>query len=210
MRIGIDFDNTIACYDGLFHALALEQQLIPKNLPTDKTAVRDYLRSVNNEDAWTTLQGVGYGPAITRASPYEGVQQFITQHLALGHDLCIVSHKTRTPYRGDPHNLHAAARRFLAHHGVIPDLLPEDRAYFELTKQAKLDRIATLRCTVFIDDLPEFLAEPGFPPNVRRILFDPADRYRDESRFERHTSWSAVASALLADVEPRMNMDKRG
>ena len=24
MRIGIDFDNTIACYDGVFHAAALE------------------------------------------------------------------------------------------------------------------------------------------------------------------------------------------
>ena len=29
MRIGIDFDNTIACYDGVFHAAALERGLIP-------------------------------------------------------------------------------------------------------------------------------------------------------------------------------------
>ncbi len=192
MRIGIDFDNTIACYDGLFHALALEQQLIPKNLPTDKTAVRDYLRSVNNEDAWTTLQGVGYGPAITRASPYEGVQQFITQHLALGHDLCIVSHKTRTPYLGEPHDLHDAARSFLAHHQLSPALIAANQVYFELTKQQKINRITELRCDVFIDDLPEFLGEPTFPASTRRILFDPANRFTHETRFERVTHWSQV------------------
>lgn len=28
MRIGVDLDNTIICYDALFHALALELSLI--------------------------------------------------------------------------------------------------------------------------------------------------------------------------------------
>jgi hypothetical protein len=32
MRIGLDFDNTIACYDGVFHAAALERGLIPEAL----------------------------------------------------------------------------------------------------------------------------------------------------------------------------------
>src|SRR6185437_11131914 len=40
MRIGIDFDNTIACYDGVFHAAALERGLIPKDLARDKNSVR--------------------------------------------------------------------------------------------------------------------------------------------------------------------------
>ena len=38
MRIGIDFDNTIACYDGVFHQAALERGLIPPILPTTRTA----------------------------------------------------------------------------------------------------------------------------------------------------------------------------
>ena len=29
MLIGVDFDNTIVCYDKLFHQLALERSLIP-------------------------------------------------------------------------------------------------------------------------------------------------------------------------------------
>jgi hypothetical protein len=36
--------------------------------------------------------------------------------------------------------------------------------FLEPTKADKLTRIATLGCTHFIDDLPEFLSDPGFPP----------------------------------------------
>src|SRR3981189_2049974 len=39
MRIGIDFDNTIACYDGVFHAAALERGLIPSDLGRRKKTV---------------------------------------------------------------------------------------------------------------------------------------------------------------------------
>ena len=34
--------------------------------------------------------------------------------------------------------------------------------FFELTKEAKVARIGGLGCTHFIDDLPEFLREPGW------------------------------------------------
>ena len=55
LRIGVDFDNTIVCYDQVFHQVALEQGLIPPTLPVSKGGVRDHLRSVNNEDAWTAM-----------------------------------------------------------------------------------------------------------------------------------------------------------
>jgi hypothetical protein len=44
--------------------------------------------------------------------------------------------------------------------------------YFESTRAEKLGRIAVLGLTHFIDDLKEVLADPDFPPNVERILFD--------------------------------------
>ena len=56
MRIGVDFDNTIACYDGVFHAAALERGLIPASVATDKTSVRDYLRALGRDAAFTELQ----------------------------------------------------------------------------------------------------------------------------------------------------------
>ena len=72
MRIGIDFDNTTACYDGVFHAAALERGLIPANLGSDKNAVRDYLNGHGRADDFTELQGYVYGARMDLASPYPG------------------------------------------------------------------------------------------------------------------------------------------
>ena len=63
MRIGIDFDNTIACYDGVFHAAALERGLIPPHLGRDKNSVRDHLNGVGRNDDFTELQGYEIGRA---------------------------------------------------------------------------------------------------------------------------------------------------
>ncbi|MEM1445079.1 MAG: haloacid dehalogenase-like hydrolase [Planctomycetota bacterium] len=196
MIVGLDFDNTIACYDGLFHALALEAELIPESLPRNKTAVRDFLRQQGNEDAWTELQGIGYGPRITEASPFPGAVDTIAKLADAGVETHIVSHKTKTPYRGEPHDLHAAARAFLDHHGISPKLIPADRVHLCLTKADKLARVAALNCTHFLDDLPEFLAEPAFPTTTRAVLFDPNRRYEAASETPRVTAWAEFSQRL--------------
>ena len=68
MRIGIDFDNTIACYDGVFHAAALERGLIPAQLGRDKNSVRDYLNGAGRADDFTELQGYVYGARMDLAA----------------------------------------------------------------------------------------------------------------------------------------------
>ena len=78
MRIGIDFDNTIVCYDEAFHASAVEKKLIPPSTPRSKSAVRDYLRRIGNEAAWTELQGYMYGSRMELASPYPGFDRFLS------------------------------------------------------------------------------------------------------------------------------------
>src|SRR5215475_11855482 len=110
MRIGIDFDNTIACYDGVFHAAALERGLIPAGLGSDKNAVRDHLNSNGRADDFTELQGYVYGARMDLASLYPGFGGFVATARKVGHDLFIVSHKTRHPILGPRHDLHAAAR----------------------------------------------------------------------------------------------------
>jgi hypothetical protein len=196
VRIGIDFDNTIACYDGVFHAAAVARGLIPAEIPTDKTSVRNHLRASGREPDWTELQGYVYGARMDLVSPYPGVTAFIAAARAAGHAVVIVSHKTRTPFAGPAYDLHAAARGFLAAHGIdVP-------AHFELTLAAKLARIGALACDVFIDDLPELLAEPAFPAATRPILFDPDGHAPDGAwkghRFERHADWAGIRAALLA------------
>lgn len=202
MRIGIDFDNTIACYDGVFHQVARERGLIPDTIASDKIAVRDYLRRIGREDDWTELQGHVYGARMDLVSCYAGFAEFMRRALAAQHALFVISHKTRFPYLGEKHDLHQSARNFLDARNVTAaeGIAPAD-AFFELTLQDKLARIAATECDVFIDDLPEFLAEAGFPRATRAILFDPDGHYPDGlwqgRQFERYATWQAIADAVL-------------
>ena len=112
MRIGIDFDNTIACYDGVFHEAALERGLIPPDLARDKNSVRDHLNGAGRKDDFTELQGYVYGARMELVSPYPGFAEFVGAARKAGHDLFVVSHKTRHPILGPKHDMHAAARFF--------------------------------------------------------------------------------------------------
>ena len=192
MHIGVDFDNTIVCYDALFHKVARERNLIPADVPVNKSDVRNYLRRIGNEDAWTEMQGYVYGPRIVEAAPYPGVIDFFTACRIAGIPTSIVSHKTRHPFLGEQYDLHSAATRWLEQRGFFDSdqiNLPREDVYFELTKAAKLRRIEQCGCTHFIDDLPEFLAEPDFPAATQRILFDSNDLYTGEQRFRRIQTW---------------------
>jgi hypothetical protein len=203
MRIGIDFDNTIACYDGVFHAAALERNLIPPDLGRDKNSVRDYLNGAGRKDDFTELQGHVYGARMDLVSPYPGFAEFIAAASQAGHRLFIVSHKTRHPIRGPKHDMHAAARGFLTDRSLTGSGLAQidpANVFFELTKEEKVARAHALACEVFIDDLPEILKLDGFPDGMRKILFDPENRFADTKTerptFERHTSWTSIAADL--------------
>ena len=201
MRIGIDFDNTIACYDGAFHAAALERGLIPPELGRDKNSVRDYLNGYGKASDFTELQGYVYGARMDLASPYPGFSDFVTAARKAGHDLFIISHKTRYPILGPKHDLHAAARGFLASHGLVGERagqIAPSCVFFDLTKEAKVRRIAALGCDAFIDDLPEIFGQPDFPEATRRILFDPVDQFRD-IKFDSCSTWAEIAAELCGE-----------
>ncbi len=200
LRLGIDFDNTIVCYDALFHRVALEDGCIPAELPANKSDVRNHLRSVGREDHWTEMQGRVYGARMAEAAPYPGVLEFFRACRDLGIAVFIISHKTRTPFAGKPYDLHAAARDWLERQGFLDPSrigLPPGNVFFELTKADKLRRIGNCGCTHFIDDLPELLAEADFPANVARVLFDPNRLYLGDSRFRRLHRWNAAPRVVL-------------
>jgi hypothetical protein len=203
--IGVDFDNTIVCYDEVFGRVAVEQGLVPRHAATSKTAIRDHLRAAGQEDRWTELQGTIYGPRMMDAPPFPGIVEFFAACRAAGIPVAIVSHRTRFPYLGERHDLHAAARDWLARHGFHdPDGigLPVERVFFEETKEAKLARIAAVGCTHFIDDLPELLTHPLFPANVRRILFDPHAAGPLPAGTLRLTAWDQAAAVVGLEEGP--------
>lgn len=200
MLIGVDFDNTIVCWDQAFHTAALEQGLIPLSVPVSKEKVRDHLRACGREDAWIELQGFVYGARAGQAPLFPGVKEFFTACRQGGQRVAIISHKTRHPFMGPLYDLHDAARECLRLNGFYDAQgigLPASEVYFELSKAEKLTRIAGLECTHFIDDLPEFLDEPAFPTHVERILFDPNGYHGEHPRQRRVTSWADLQQLLL-------------
>ena len=207
MRIGVDFDNTIICYDSVFYKVAREQRLIPEGISVDKQAVRDYLRQIDCEDDWTRLQGYVYGKRILAAEPFPGFFDFLYFCRQHRHSVFVISHKTKHPYLGPQFDLHDAGFRWLQTKGIL-DLqetgLSGERVFFEESKAAKLNRIALQKCTHFIDDLPEFLCEIDFPPGVQKILFDPNRNHEGLPKIKTAASWKEALD-ILKKMESGLN-----
>ena len=194
ISVGIDFDNTIACYNEIFHQVAVEKNCIPSATPKSKASVRNYLREAGEEDLWTEIQGYIYGARMADVKAFPGALECIASLKANGIPVVIISHKTRYPYKGKAYDLHAAAKKWLRVHG-----LSLDGVFFKETKQEKLSQIAACECTHFIDDLPEFLAEEAFPRETKKILFSPEETKLSLCGEEVTTlsSWQEITEHLL-------------
>ncbi len=95
MRIGLDFDNTLARYDHVFVSEAKCEKFVPIEWEGTKKQMRDTLRlKKNGEQLWQKLQGRVYGPMMSQAELFPGVVQFMLRCKQRGDDLFIVSHKT--------------------------------------------------------------------------------------------------------------------
>ena len=172
--LGLDFDNTLVRYDKLFHQVALEKSLIEESLPADKTAIRDYLRNQGQDEQFTLLQGEVYGLRILEAEPAEGMLNALAKLHQRGIPMLLVSHKTRTPYKGPAYDLHQAAWNWLEKYEFFsPNGLNWKRkqVFFEDSKHAKVARIKEEGCTHYIDDLPEILEM--LPAEINKILYAP-------------------------------------
>ena len=197
MHLGLDFDNTLISYDILFKQVALEQGLIPENIEENKNAVRNYLKKIDQEDVWTRLQGDVYGNRILEATPYPEMKQSLQALAHLKIPLTIVSHKTKMPFLGEKWDLHAAARAWLEKHEMHSYLgpnIPREQTFFELTKQAKCDRIVAVGCTHFIDDLPEILEM--LPDTIVKIYFSPDNHLIENNHWLMMRSWANLPELL--------------
>lgn len=174
MRIGIDFDNTLAGYDHVFALAARQRGLVPPDFGGDKRAVRSALRALpEGERQWMALQGEVYGPCMAEARMIDGADRFLARCRAEGHEVVIISHKTEFGHF-DPTatNLRDAARAWMTAKGFFDPagfaLRPEN-VVFEATRAEKIARITERCCDIFIDDLEEVLLDPAFPAACRRL-----------------------------------------
>lgn len=202
MRVGIDFDNTIAGYDRLFHRIGLDAGWLPPGFAGTKKDVRAAMRDLDGgEEKWMRMQALAYGARMAEADLIEGVAPFLVACRTRGARVFVVSHKT--PFAAaapDGPNLREAALRWMDNRGFFrPDGigLSPDIVFFESTRQEKCRRIADLGCTHFIDDLEEVFLEPSFPPTPERILLHTADGAPPVGPFVVHRSWASISHALF-------------
>ena len=173
MRIGIDFDNTLAGYDRVFSGLAREWGLAGPDQALTKQQVRELARR-RDELLWQKIQGQVYGPRMHLAEQFEGVDSFLTRCAnAPDIEVYIVSHKTQFGHFDETNtDLREAARAWMKNHGFFDRYaISEQNLYFEATQSEKVMRIAALRCDIYIDDLQELFEHPSFPESTRKILF---------------------------------------
>jgi hypothetical protein len=201
MIVGIDFDNTIACYDNVFAPIAIEQGLLPAGFFGSKKEVRDTIRLLpRGELKWQGLQGLVYGRYMYRAEMFSGVDDFLVKCHKQEIDVRIISHKTKTN-RYDPAqvNLRDASLSWMSEKKFFdPEVIAMDRnnIFFEPDRDLKIQRIATTGCTHFVDDLIEVLNEPAFPPETQKILFSP-DQSSDNENLTTMSSWSRITKLIL-------------
>lgn len=190
-RIGLDFDNTIACYDTAFCEVAIAQGLIAEGSDLSKSQVKNQLHLADEARKWTQLQGLVYGPEIHRAKPFPGVGEFITGARSKGWEVVVVSHKTPVPVIGERWDLHSAAMNWLSEQGFFDLGLDRENVYFEPTRETKIRRLTNLACQIFVDDLPEVFLEETFPANVERWLHG-----HQEGPWRRFQDWTLALTWL--------------
>jgi hypothetical protein len=199
MRIGLDFDNTIVCYDKAITLLADELFVLPQDVPRTKLGLRDYLRGVGRESDWTAFQGQLYGPGMRYSQPFRGAIATMQKLSSDGHELMIVSHRSRWPYAGHRYDLHEAAQLWIASHLQTSGLFAMNNSqavHFMETKKDKISKIAELSCEVFLDDLPEVLDTPEFPASTIGILFNPGSNGLPGMKRLAITTWEQLINQL--------------
>jgi len=203
MRIGLDFDNTIVCYDEAIKVLASKLLNLPTMVARTKMGVRDYLREHEGEEVWTAFQGELYGPGMKYAKPFKGAISTMQKLKKAGHELYIISHRSRRPYAGKPHDLHKASSEWVTRQlqsvGLFKPVGETNFVYFLETRREKIIRIKELQCNVFVDDLAEVLTAGDFPEITKKILFDPIETTR--SRGLCYTEVASSWDMLLEIIE---------
>ena len=202
--LGVDFDNTIVSYDDLLYGLAETRGLIEPEVHRGKKGVRDAVRELpGGEVLWQKLQAEIYGPRMPEARLMEGVVRFFTVCRKQSVRVYIVSHKTEFANQDKTGtNLRTAALKWLESQGFFShDGLGLDResVFFESTRQAKIERIKSLACTHFIDDLEETFLEDSFSSDVVKILLDPHHSYSPRPGIMIYSSWSEIASYFFGE-----------
>ncbi|MCX6534954.1 MAG: phosphotransferase, partial [Actinobacteria bacterium] len=201
MRIGLDFDNTIANYDQAFPEVA--RILGYKTQTLNKRELKlELLKQPDGDVAWQKVQGLVYGKHIDLATLYPGVYEFVLRALSGNHQVFIVSHKTKLGHFDESRTpLRDAATNWLINQKLVGDSdskIKLKNVFYAETRDEKIDKIIELQLDVFIDDLDEVLTDKSFPKKTKKILFGYATS-TDQEISTMH-SWREVGDELFGEI----------
>jgi len=195
IKLGIDLDNTVICYDKLIYDLAKKKypdlNFTKSNI--SKESIKKKIIKFYGNNQWTELQGLIYGEKILKADLYDNFKEVIKE-LKNNFKIFIISHKTRYPVLGEKINLRNSAKNFLKNNKISfceNELIDQKRIYFAETKQEKIDIIKGQKIDIFIDDLDEILSE--LPKNIKKIHFS-----RKKKNFMNFYKWQDIYKDLLS------------
>lgn len=173
IRVGIDFDNTIICYDKLFARAVNEQGWDLGNLANNhsKIVIKEKLIELDGNDfRWQELQAIVYGILIKDADPYPGFLETLFYLKDLGDfQFYIVSHKTPHSHYLKHITLIDKALLWIKEKNLTA-LIPEENIFFRPTRDEKIAVINELNLDIFIDDLLEVLEDKNFP-QIHKFYF---------------------------------------
>jgi len=199
--IGIDLDNTIINYE---YALVRHGRALGFISPMffgSKREIREHIRRLDDgERKWQQLQAVVYGPGLADAELMPGVKNFLGLCRRCDFEVYVVSHKTHFAGRGEAEvDLRLAALNWMAEHALFESEetgLSEQRVFFEADRDGKIQRIKSLGCTHFIDDLAETFLHSDFPEDVVKMHFIPGGETTNIPGAKRFSSWAALAEVF--------------
>ena len=176
MKIGVDFDNTIVSYQESIKELADKFLDLPADISKTKQDVKGFLQAKGRNDLWTSFQGHLYGPGMRYAKPYEGCLEALSSLIKDGHEVRIISHRSRFPYAGEKYDLHGYAsewiERELACAGLL-DTIKRENISFHESKEQKIGMIIKTGVEIFIDDLLSILNDEQLGNGIRKFHFCP-------------------------------------
>jgi thiamine kinase-like enzyme len=202
MLVGLDFDNTLACYDNVFTVEARKLGLVPNEWQSTKQDLKDNLYSIKDGDkSWQRIQGQVYGPSMHKADLFPGVSRFLLRCKLQGHTVFIISHKTKYGHFDSSKTLlRQAALDWMHSKGFFDEdkfAILEENVFFANTRQEKVEKIKGLKLDVFVDDLEEVFSEYGFP-DINKVLFS------NKSKFDNHdficNNWSDIENSIFGEI----------
>ena len=175
MLIGLDFDNTIACYNDVFSSEAKIKGLVNKEWEGSKQDLKLLLDTLEDgQTAWQTMQGKVYGASMQKATLFPGIARFLLRCKLEGHTVFIVSHKTKYGHFDKTKTLlREASLKWMDSQGFFKDTLygiNRKNIFFANTQSEKVLKIKSLNLDVFVDDLEEIFLHHDFP-EIKKILF---------------------------------------